>query len=146
MIQILPIDFMGVAPLLEPVDRKLHDMTVEYCSRELKGGEDLNLAKFNKVWVIVEMEGEEYKEILGISAFVWRIDLPIFRVTGKRVDYTTQMMIDRIRTYFTDNGARGTELLLHISSKETPEQKCEHWEESLAKAPAVPADRYSVKI
>lgn len=146
MIQILPIDFMGQGALLEPVDRKLHDMAVEYCSRELKGGADLNLAKFNKTWVIVEMEGEEYKEIHGVTGFVWRIDLPIFRVTGTHVDYKTQMMIDRIRAYFTDNGARGTELLLHISSKETPEQKCEHWQESLAKAPAVPADRFSVKI
>jgi hypothetical protein len=145
-IKVLPIDFIGQAPLFEPADTKLHDLAVEYCAQNLQGGADLNLGKFNKVWVVVYMEGEEYKEILGISGFVWRIDLPIFRVTGKRVDYSTQILIDRMRAFFQDNGARGTEVFLHISSKETPEQRCEEWTESLAAVNAVPADRFAVKV
>lgn len=145
-IAVLPLDFLGQGALLEPVDRKLHDMAVDYCSRELQGGSELNLAKFNKAWVAVSMEGDEYVEILGITGFVWRIDLPVFRVTGTRADRTTRLLAERLHCYFQDQGARGTELFLHISSRETPEQRCEKWQESLAIEGAVPADRFLVRI
>jgi hypothetical protein len=140
-IEIIPLDFLGQGALLEPADPKLHDLAVEYCARELEGGKDLNLARFNKCWIALA-EGE----VVGISGFVWRIDLPIFRVSGTNAARATKMLTDRIRAYFQDQGCRGQELFLHISSKETPEQRCTKWEESLAAAPAVPADRYSVKI
>ncbi len=145
-IAILPIDFLGQGALLEPADQKLHDMAVDYCARELQGGQDLNLAKFAKVWVVVEMEGTEYKAIHGIAGWVWRIDIPVFRVTGKDVDRTTMALTARLRSHFQDNGARGSEVFLHISSKERPEQRCEKWKESLAAVGAVPADRFSVKV
>jgi hypothetical protein len=140
-IEILPIDFMGQGALLEPANRDLHDKAVEYCASELEGGKDLNLAKFTKAWVVLENG-----EVCGIFGFVWRIDIPVFRVTGERVDYKTQKCIDRIRDYFTDQGARGSDLFIHISSKERPEQRCEKWKESLDYAGATPADRFSVKI
>lgn len=140
-IEIIPLDFLGQGALLEPADQKLHDLAVEYCARELEGGADLNLARFNKVWIALE-DGE----VVGITGFVWRIDLPIFRVSGERAARATKLLTDRVRAYFQDQGCRGQELFLHISSKETPEQRCAKWEESLAAAPAVPADRYSVKI
>jgi hypothetical protein len=143
---VIPIDFLGQGALLEPADRKLHDMAVEYCARELQDGKDLNLAKFNKVWVAVAMEGEEYKEILGITGFVWRIDLPVFRVSGDRADRTTHLLAERLHSYFQDQGARGTELFIHISSFEKPEQKCDKWEESLAIQGAKLADRFLVRI
>jgi len=121
-------------------------MAIDYCTRELKDGKDLNIAKFAKCWVAVSMEGEEYKEILGFMGFVWRIDLPVFRVTGDRTDRTTSLMAGRLHAFFQDQGARGTELFIHISSKERPEQRCGKWAESLAAEGAVPADRFAVKI
>lgn len=145
-IEIIPIDFLGQGALLEPADAKLHDMAVEYAARELQNGRDLNLAKFSKVWVAVAMEGEAYTEILGLSGFVSRLDIPVFRVSGVHAVRTTKMLIDRIRAYFADNGARGQEALIHISSQERPEQRCERWQESLAAVGAVPADRFSVKV
>jgi hypothetical protein len=141
MIEIIPIDFLGQGALLEPADREIHDKAVEYCRRELQNGDELNLAKFTKCWVLLE-DGEAS----GIFGWVWRIDIPVFRVTGKRVDYKTQKCIDRLREYFTDQGSRGAEVFIHLSSKERPEQKCEKWKESLAYAKAVPSDRYSAKI
>lgn len=133
---------MGHGALLEPVDRKLHDAAVDYCNRELKNGSEINLSKFAKVWIAKEGE-----EIVGIAAFVWRLDVPMFRVTGSKADRATNMLAERIRSYFQDAfGARGAEAFIHLSSKETPEQRCEKWDESLAKVGAVPADRFSVEI
>lgn len=145
-IAVLPIDFIGQGALLEPVDAKLHDMAVDYCARELENGRELNLSKFNKCWVVVEMNGDNYAQIHGISGWVNRIDIPVFRVTGENVDRSTLMLTDRMRAFFQDNGARGAEVFLHISSKERPEQRCQKWEQSLALVGAVPADRFSVKV
>lgn len=145
-IEIIPIDFMGQGALLEPVDKKLHDLTVDYCARELQNGRELNLAKFNKVWAVVETEGEDYIDVIGISGFAWRVDIPVFRVTGDRVDYSTHKLVDRMRSYFQDNGLRGSEVFLHISSKERPEQRCEKWQQSLDSVGAIPADRFTVKV
>ena len=141
MIEVLPIDFMGQPPLLEPVDQSLHDMAVDYCQRELQGGSEINFAKFTKVWVVREDE-----EIVGIAGFVWRLDVPVFRVTGKHADRATAALVDRIRGHFQDIGARGMEAFVHISSKERPEQRCDKWQESLSRIGAVPADRFTVKI
>jgi len=145
-IEVLPIDFLGQGALLEPADKKLHDLTVDYCARELENGRELNLSKFTKVWAVVEMEGADYIDVIGVSGFAWRIDIPTFRVTGERVDYSTRKLIDRMRAYFQDNGLRGADIFLHISSKERPEQRCEKWEQSLAKVGAIPADRFTVKV
>jgi hypothetical protein len=51
MIDVIPLDFLGQGALLEPVDRRLHDLAVDYCKRELRGGDKLNLTQFAKVWV-----------------------------------------------------------------------------------------------
>lgn len=146
MVKILPIEFIGQGALLEPVDHKLHDMAVDYCLKELQGGDKLDLSKFQKVWVAVEIEDGEYQEILGITGWVWRIDIPVFRVTGDKVDRCTIMLTDRVRSYFEDMGARNSEVFLHVSSKERPEQRCQNWKKSLEWSGAVPADRFSIKV
>ncbi|HXF14709.1 MAG TPA: hypothetical protein VN517_16250 [Terriglobales bacterium] len=145
-LKVLPIDFLGQGAMLEPKDRELHDMAVDYCNRELQNGHEVNLSKFSKVWVVVEMEGTTYKKVVGLSGWVWRVDIPIFRVTGEAVDRATMMLTERIRSYMEDQGARDSEVFIHLSSKETPEQKCKNWDKSLALVGAVPADRYAVKV
>lgn len=145
-VEVIPIDFLGQGALLEPADQKLHDLAVEYCRRELQDGDTLNLAKFTKCWVVVEVENGEYGSVVGISGFVWRLDIPVFRVSGENAVRATQKLTSRLRNYFQDIGARGQEAFLHISSKEKPEQRCQKWDESLTAVGAVPADRFSVKI
>jgi hypothetical protein len=140
-IEILPLDFQGQGALLEPVDHKLHDLAVEYCARELQGGSEINLARFSKVWLALA-DGEA----VGLAGYVYRLDIPVFRVTGETPDRTTKLLTDRLRAFFQDQGFRGQEVLLHISSKERPEQRCAKWQESLKAAGAEPADRFSVKI
>ena len=145
-IQVIPLDFLGQGALLEPADRKLHDLAVDYCCRELQNGEQINLAKFSKVWVAVEVEDGQYVQVVGITGYVWRIDLPIFRVSGANAVRATKMLADRLHSFFQDQGARGQELFIHISGKERPEQRCEKWQESLAAEGATPADRFAITI
>lgn len=140
-IEILPIDFHGQGALLEPVDHELHDKAVSYCAEQLAGGDQLNLSRFNKVWVALA-DGE----VCGISGFVWRIDVPVFRVSGDHAVRATTWLTERMRAFFQDQGARGQEVFIHISGKETPEQRCQKWQESLDAVGAVPADRFSVKV
>lgn len=144
-IQVFPIDFMGQAPLWEPKDRHLHDLAVEYCAREL--AEQINFVKLNKVWVtaIIDEAGNP-TEITGITGYVMKLDVPVFRVSGEFAVRSTKMLEERLHAFFADQGWRGTEVFLHISSKETPEQRCEKWEQSLVDAKANPADRYSVIV
>lgn len=125
---------------------KLHAMAIDYCRRELQDGDKVNLAKFNKVWLAVQMNGDEYKEIVGITAWVYRIDLPMFRVSGSNAVRATKMLADRLHAFFQDQGARGSELFIHISGKETPEQRCAKWSDSLTAEGATPADRFIIKI
>lgn len=146
-IEVIPIDFLGQqGALLEPKDHVLHDLAVEYCSKELQGGDQINLARFAKVWVACVMEGKTPVEVVGITGYVTRIDLPVFRVSGSNAVRATKMLADRLHAFFQDQGCRGQELFIHISSKETPEQRCEKWQESLAAEGAVPADRLTIVI
>jgi hypothetical protein len=145
-IEVIPLDFIGQGALLEPADPKLHDMAVDYCRRELQDGDKINLSKFQKVWVAVVMEEGEFREIVGVTAYQLRIDLPVFRVNGPNAVRATKMLTDRLHAFFQDQGARGHDLFIHISSKETPEQRCANWTESLASQDARPADRFLIKI
>ena len=140
-IQVLPIDFMGQGALIEPVDRKLHDIAVDYCRRELQDGDKINLVQFAKCWVVLRGE-----EAIGFAGYVLRPDVPVFRVSGDAAVRATAMLADRMRSFFQDNGCRGQEVFLHISSKEKPEQRCEKWESSLEAVGAIPADRFSVRV
>jgi len=140
-IQVLPIDFMGQGALIEPVDRKLHDIAVEYCRRELQDGDKINLTHFAKCWVVLRGE-----EAIGFAGYVLRPDVPVFRVSGDSAVRATAMLVDRMRSFFQDNGCRGHEVFVHISSKERPEQRCAKWDESLKDVGAVPSDRYSVRV
>jgi hypothetical protein len=137
-IVVLPIDFLGQGALLEPADQKLHDMAVEYVSRELEHGKDLNLSKFNKVWV-----GMKDGDIVGVSGFVYKLDIPVLRATDAE---TLRFLAQRMNDYFADNGCRNHEVLIHISKRERPEQRCPEWAEVMKEWGAQSADRFSFKV
>jgi hypothetical protein len=144
-IQVFPLDFMGQAPLWEPKDRNLHDLAIEYCKREL--ADEINFVKLNKVWVtaVVDEAGKPI-EVTGITGYVLKVDIPVFRVSGNNAVRSTKMLEDRLHAHFADQGMIGQEVFLHISSKENPEQRCPNWEQSLIDAGATPADRLSVIV
>jgi len=149
-IHVFPLDWMGQPPLLEPRDKKLHDLAVDFCKRELAKQPDLSA--FSKVWVAVEEPefDEDHKlisgTVLGMTGYVLKPDIPLFRVAGPNASRATKMLTDRLHDYFADVGLRGQEVFVHLSSKETPEQKCAGWQEGLAATEATLADRFSVIV
>ncbi len=143
-IQVIPVDFMGQPPLIEPKDRELHDMAVDYCRCELS--EMPSFERLSKVWVAAEMADGKPISIIGICGYVLKPDIPVFRVSGPNAARATKMLTDRLHDYFADQGLRGCEVFIHVSSKETPQQKCAKWQEGLKATDAQPADRYSVIV
>lgn len=134
--RILALDFVGEPGCLRPKDAELHDKAVDFCQREIVG--EVNLVRYNKVWVALEDN-----KVVGIAGYVIRADVPMFRTM---TDKATTRMAHRLNDFFADQGMRGEEVLLHLSSKETPEQRCAAWQSSLQLAGAVPADRFSIKV
>jgi hypothetical protein len=143
MMRVIPIDFLGQGAMLEPRDVKLHDLAVEYCRKELQGGDELDLTKFNKVWVAVETDGESYVQVHGLTGWINRIDIPVFRATSEEA---VNALAERINTFCSDNGCRGQEIFIHISKREKPEQRCPAWKETLTAWDAKSADRVLVKV
>lgn len=140
---------MGVAPLYEPKDRNLFDAAQEYCKREL--AEQFDFVRLNKVYVAVGnpvfKDGLYVSgEICGITGYVLKPDIPVFRVSGDNAARATKMLTDRYHSHFADLGWRGCEVFIHLSHKETPAQRCAKWDESLVATGATPADRYSVTV
>lgn len=133
---ILPLDFLQHEGFFQPKDAKLHDLAVEFAAKQIT--EPVNFTKFNKVWVAVEGG-----KCVGIAGYVLRADVPMFRTVTQNA---TILMAHRLNDFFSDQGMRGQEVLLHISSKETPEQRCANWQAELDAAGAVPADRYTVTV
>lgn len=141
MIRIFPLDFLGQGALLQPKNQQLHDLAVSYCAKELT--EEVNLSQFGKVFIAAETQDETPVSVHGISGFVWRPDIALFRAT---CDAATVKLHRRWHSHFADNGLLGNHVLLHLSSKDTAEQRCANWEQELIAAQAVAADRYLVKV
>jgi hypothetical protein len=138
-IKIVPLDFMGQGACLQPVNQKLHDLTVAYCREELQNGEQLNLSLLNKVFVAVELDEHEAPvKVHGISGVQMRVDIPLFRATHS---LATTKLHQRLHSYLADQGILGQEVFIHLSSKELPEQRCEGWEAEVEAAQLTPADR-----
>lgn len=137
MIEILPLDFLGQGAMLTPVDAKLHDLAIDFCSRELS--EEVNLAELSKVWVAIDSG-----TVVGIMGWVPKPDVPIMRAIDEKA---LSLMAERLQSFFADQGCRGKEVLIHLSRKETPEQRCPGWKNVLVgEQHAESADRYAVKV
>lgn len=138
---IVPLDFLGQGALLTPADPKLHDMVIDYCKRELT--EEVNLSQLAKVWVAVEMDGDEYKEVCGVFGYVLKPDVPLCRATKIEA---LRKLAQRYNDFLADNGARGKETTIHVARNEKPEQKCEGWKEVLHEWGAKLSDRVTVIV
>lgn len=142
MIKVFPLDFLGQGALLQPKNEKLHDMAIEYCNRELAA--EVDLSKFAKVFVAAEVdESGAPVKVTGITGYGMRPDISLFRATS---DAATVKLHHRWHTFFADNGCLDEEVLIHLSGKDTPEQRCSKWDKELEAAKAIPADRYLVKV
>lgn len=131
------MDFLGQGALLEPADRTLHDAALDYCWRELAKGKEVDFSKFAKVWV-----GMKDKQVLGVSGYVLKPDIPLVRATDAGV---LRGLCLRMNDYFADQGARGKEAFIYIGD-EKPEQRCPEWKQVLKEFGATNAQRFSVEV
>ena len=123
--------------MLEPADRKLHDMAVDFALRELAKGRELNFSKFSKVWV-----GLKDGEVFGLSGYVLKPDVPLLRATDAEV---LRALAYRMNSFFADNGARGQEVFLYIGD-EKPEARCPQWRAVLHEFQGKRAQRFAFEV
>ena len=145
---------MGVVPLdfqrdengkLVAKDSVLYQLVLDYCALAL--AEQPELEKLAKTWAVVEFEGDEIVNVTGLASYAGNVpDVSIFRVTGDNAKRATQMLYDRLNAFFADIGMRGHQVFLFLNEKESPEQRCEAWEQSLKDVGAVPAHRLAVTV
>lgn len=141
-VKVFPLDFLGKDALLQPKWPKLHDLAIDFCARELV--EEVNLAQFQKVFIAAEVDAQDEPQIVkGISGFLWRPDIALFRATCASA---TTKLHHRWHTHFADNGLMGNQVLIYLNGKETSEQRCANWNNEMMSAEAIPADRYLVKV
>ena len=134
--KVLPLDFMGQNALIEPLDKELHDLAIDFCKRELT--EEVNLSNFAKVWVAKDAE-----QIQGIMGYVLKPDVPLMRATSAAA---LRAMANRYNDYLADNGARGKETFVYVSKSEKAEQKCPEWRQVLREWGARFSDRVTVTV
>ena len=141
ILRAIPLDFNRAAGYSMPCDRELHNLAVKFAETDL--AEIPDYSGFAKVWLAVEVDGEKSVGIQGALGFSMRPDFTLARFKTKQAMVT---LFNRANAHLADNGCRGSEGLVYVSSTEGPEQRCPQWEESLAAIGAKPADRYLVKI
>jgi hypothetical protein len=136
-----PLDFKSLDPVI-PADPKLYELALNYCSRELSSMPDLRI--YRKVWVAANVnENDAPVEVIGIQALQFVPDLPISRYSNSKA---AKLLSRRVETYLADQGCRGIDVFVYISSAEKPEQRCGHWAEWLKIWKARPADRFLVRV
>jgi hypothetical protein len=141
MIKIFPLDFLGQGALLQPKDGRLHDLAIDFCAKQLT--EEVNLSQFGKVFIAAETDNGTPVAVEGITGYAMRPDISLFRAISARA---TAKLHHRWHTFFADNGILGSDVFIHLSNKETPEQRCANWNNELMAALAIPADRFLVKV
>lgn len=142
MIKVFPLDFLGQGALLQPKDQNLHDLAIEFCAKEVTG--EVNLSAFGKVFIAAEVDAKGKPGLIeGVTGYVMRPDISLYRALTARA---TAKLHHRWHTYFADNGILGQQILLHLSNKDTPDQRCANWNNELMAAQAIPADRFLVEV
>ena len=139
-LDVSPLDFDRVdTDAIRQRDPILWAAAERYMQEQLASPFDIT--RMAKTWV-----AHANGEVCGITAFRMVPDITHFRVSGPNAARSTKMLTDRLQAFFADQGLRGSYVLLHLSGKETPEQRCYRWEESMKAAGAIPADRYMVEV
>ena len=111
-----------------PVDRGLHQLAIEFAKKHLAALPDYS--SYTRVWVAAEIGADDKPvSIEGALGFTMRPDFTLARFKNKESLVT---LYRRANAYLADNGCRGSEGLVYVSSTEAPEQRCPQQAESLA--------------
>lgn len=142
MMKAFPLDFYkSDSGLTFPKDKELHRLALEFAEKEL--AQPVNLSELNKVWVICEMDGEKIGRVVGLNGYTMRPDFTLCRFTSPEAAHCA---FERAENYLADNGARGMEVLVRLSSDEAPEQRCPDGLKTMIRIGGNPADRWILKV
>jgi hypothetical protein len=142
ILRAIPLDFDRAAGYAMPKDRDLHRLAVKFAETSLAALPDYS--SFARVWVAAEFGADDKpSEIHGALGFCWRPDFTLARFKNRQA---LLHLYNRANAFLADNGCRGSEGMVYISSTEGPEQKCPQQKESLEALGAKPADRWLIKI
>jgi hypothetical protein len=142
ILRAVSLDFNRAPGYALPMDRELHRLAVKFAETDLSSLPDYS--SYTRVWAAVEFGADEKPiAIHGALGFTMRPDFTLARFKNKQALVT---LFNRANAYLSDNGCRGSEGLVYISSTEAPEQKCPQQAASLAALDAKPADRWLIKI
>lgn len=141
MIRAMLLEFHQAMGYTMPKDRELHRLSVQFAEKHL--AEIPDFSSYNRVWVAAEMNGDIPVRVTGALGFTFRPDFTLARFTDRQ---TIVALHNRANAYLSDNGARGSDAMVYVNSKEGPEQRCPEWEATLAALKATPSDRWLIKI
>lgn len=141
VLRAVSLDFHRAPGYAMPMDRELHQLAVQFAEKHL--ADKPNYSELSRVWLACECEGEKVKAVRGALGFTMRPDFTLARFLDRQALVT---LYHRANGFLSDNGARGSDGLVYISSEEGPEQRCPQQLESLAALGAKPADRWLIKI
>ena len=119
---------------------ELRQAAHEFCQRELtlpEGETEWNLGRFAKAWIAVE-DGE----VVGVSAFLFRADIAVFRSKSNRA---TTRMNQRLHSYFADQGLLGQDIFIQFSAEDQA-KLCSGWKKEFERAGLKPANRFLVRV
>ena len=141
VLRAIALDFDRGSGIPVPRDPELHNLAIEFASKEL--AETPDFSQYVRVWVAAEMNGEKPVGVRGALGFTVRPDITLCRFLDR---HAFLKLFERTNGYFADNGCRGSEVLVYSSSTEGDEQRCPNWKETLQAVNAKPADRWLVTI
>lgn len=140
--EVFSLDFRREGAISYPADPALHLLVVQWAKNNLS--EMPPFADFMKVWVACQTD--DAGKAVAVEGVLWSaqcIDFPGFRY---KTPWAAKALIDRARSFLDDNGARGSDVFVHVSSTEGPEQKCSAWQDWITYTGAVPADRFKIRV
>lgn len=142
IIRAISLDFLRAAGYAHPADPELHRLAVQFAKDNL--AEMPDFSNYNKVWVAAEVDQNERPvAVHGALGFTMRPDLTLARMLNPKA---FAVLFKRAESFFSDNGGRGSEVLLRLNLEDSPETLCPHAADSLKAAKATPAHRWAIVV
>jgi hypothetical protein len=143
-VQVFQLMYRTIGTALVPSDPVLHELAEKYAEQYLVSPKPINFLDFKNAWFACEVN-DEGKPVrgLGLLCMVLGYDFPVCRFTDNAA---TKKLVERANDYLHDQGARGTQVLVHIAKDEPADQRCPNYLDWMTAFGMKPADRYTFDI
>lgn len=147
ILRVLPLEFIrdfdrsGAVAI--PKDAALHSLTCKFAEEAFI--EQPNFAHgYARVWVAAEVDEEERPlSVQGVIGYQMTPDVTLLRALTPQA---LARLTSRLNSFYADNGARGSSVLVYVNPEEDPKQRCPDVDKTLKAWKATPAHRYQVRV